>query len=132
MGNLTPRILRCINALNAAMGATGNKGAMRRVHHNAEALRPFLFGAIFGGEMLEKNEGFPFTMFHPTPLENALVQYGDVCTLHNMPEFSSWAAAVKASGYFIPKNWAWSQTENPKDKFKRLFGHGPQFLPEHH
>src|SRR6202044_4264686 len=31
MGNITPRILRCITTLNEEMGAPG---ALRRVHHN--------------------------------------------------------------------------------------------------
>ncbi|HEX5438522.1 MAG TPA: anthrax toxin-like adenylyl cyclase domain-containing protein, partial [Gemmatimonadaceae bacterium] len=43
MGNLTPRILRCINTLNIEMGATGTHGALRRVHHNAESHRNAMF-----------------------------------------------------------------------------------------
>jgi hypothetical protein len=38
MGNLTPRILRCINGLNSQMGAVGANAALRRVHHNAPSL----------------------------------------------------------------------------------------------
>ena len=129
MGNLTPRILQCINALNSEMKAVGNKGPMRRVHHNAEALRPFLFGAIYGGEMVSKGEGFPFTSFQPHDLRGFL---GDVCTMEHMADFDNWTAALTALGYYVPKNWAWSQTEAPKAKFKRLFGRGPEYLPERH
>lgn len=129
MGNLTPRILRCINALNAEMGAVGSKGATRRVHHNAEALRPFLFGAIFGGEMLEQGEGFPFTSFQPSGLRQAL---GDVCTMINMADFNAWVSELKKAGYYVPKNWAWSQRESPMSKFEQRFGRSPAYLPEKH
>ena len=45
---------------------------------------------------------------------------------------SDMEATLETAGYCVPKNWAWSQTEPPKDKFKRLFRRGPEYLPERH
>ena len=74
MGNLTPRILRCINLLNALMGATGGGAALRRVHHNAESHRYRLFGALTAQDMVTMKDGevygdgFPLTVFQPQRL----------------------------------------------------------------
>jgi hypothetical protein len=57
MGNLTPRILRCINALNVAMGAVGENASRRRVHHNAESHRNRAFGALTREDMTTIKEG---------------------------------------------------------------------------
>src|SRR3954471_2021022 len=51
MGNLTPRILRCINMLNVQMGATGPRSALRCVHHNAESHRNHIFDALTASQM---------------------------------------------------------------------------------
>jgi hypothetical protein len=67
MGNLTPRILRCINMLNVQMGATGAKSALRRVHHNAESHRNHIFGALTATQM-DGGDGFPLTVFQPRAL----------------------------------------------------------------
>ena len=115
MGNLTPRILRCINALNVAMGAVGSKAPLRRVHHNAESHRNRMFGAITGEEMMtikpgEKfGDGFPFTVFQPSSVaSNPNTQkYGDVCTLESLVDFKNYAQDLAKAGYFVPKNWVW-------------------------
>jgi hypothetical protein len=115
MGNLTPRILRCINALNAQMGAVGDQAAMRRVHHNAESHRYRLFGALTGQDMVTKKDGdshgdgFPLTCFQPSPVDRSpgMARYGAVCTLETLLEFKQYAQALKAAGFYIPKNWVW-------------------------
>jgi hypothetical protein len=86
MGNITPRILRCINLLNTEMGA---QGPFRRVHHNAESHRNAAFGALTANEM-EAGDGLPLTVFQPAGLwqNNAgLRPYQDVSTLLTMQEF---------------------------------------------
>lgn len=116
MGNLTPRILRCINELNAAMGATGPSGALRRVHHNAESHRAGRFAALTEKDMLTKKDGeqygdgFPLTVFQPTNLTTGgkpTTRYGTVCTLENLHEFKLYAADLKAAGFFVPKSMLW-------------------------
>jgi hypothetical protein len=122
MGNLTPRILRCINELNGEMGAVGETAALRRVHHNAESHRNRAFGALTENDMLTPKEGdqyadgFPLTVFQPSPLYSgralgprlrAVARYGDVCTLESLLEFKTYAQALKESDYFVPKNWIW-------------------------
>ena len=115
MGNLTPRILRCINQLNAQMGAVGDNAAMRRVHHNAESHRHRLFGALTGQDMVttkdgdSHGDGFPLTCFQPSPVDRSptMARYGAVCTLENLLEFKQYAQALKAVGFYIPKNWIW-------------------------
>lgn len=115
MGNLTPRILRCITNLNISMGATRDKAPLRRVHHNAESHRNAMFGAITGDEMESKfdadgyGDGFPFTVFHPSTLVThpATARYGKVCTLENYQEFKTYVLALKTAGYYVPKNWVW-------------------------
>lgn len=122
MGNLTPRIMRCINDLNVAMGAVGNNAALRRVHHNAESHRNRAFGALTQRDMLtvkagdQYADGFPLTVFQPHALYRmnavggrftAVARYGDVCTLETLPEFNTYAAALKRSGYYVPRNWIW-------------------------
>jgi len=100
MGNLTPRILRCINELNIAMGAVGDKASRRRVHHNAESHRNRAFGALTKLDMEtakdgdQYGDGFPLTVFQPR-------------TLEDLEDFKSYAQALKASGYYVPKNWIW-------------------------
>jgi hypothetical protein len=115
MGNLTPRILRCINQLNSQMGAVGARSAMRRVHHNAESHRYRLFGALTGQDMVTKKDGesygdgFPLTCFQPSPLDRApsMAQYGAVCTIESLLEFRQYAQALKNAGFYVPKNWVW-------------------------
>lgn len=108
MGNLTPRILRCINELNAEMG--GNT-AFRRVHHNAESHRNEIFGALTGSEMA-RGEGLPLTVFQPgkvlrgTPVST----YQDVCTLETLDEFKTYAFRLSQAGYFVPRNWTWGMS----------------------
>ena len=103
MGNLTPRVLRCVNLMNRLMGcADGTPNAWcRRVHHNMESLRPSIFGAITGDEMENDNEGFPFTVFLP------FVQTGIVLTLHDMREFRAFIEGAASNGYQVQKNGAW-------------------------
>lgn len=114
MGNLTPRLLRCITALNAAMGATGDKASRRRVHHNAESHRNYRFGAITGDEMEGGNEGFPLTVFQPLALYAGkgaglpTARYNDICTLETFAEFKDYAAALHTAGFYVPKNWVWN------------------------
>jgi hypothetical protein len=115
MGNLTPRILRCINELNVQMGAVGSEAALRRVHHNAESHRFRLFGALTGKDMVTMKDGesygdgFPLTVFQPSSLNgnSAVARYSSVCTLETLPEFKTYAAALKSAGYYVPKNWIW-------------------------
>ena len=109
MGNLTPRVLRCVNLMNKLMGcANGMSEAWcRRVHHNMESLRPSLFGAITGDEMTNDNEGFPFTVFLPKGSAPTFIESGIVLTLHNMDEFKSFIASAGRAGYQFQKNGAW-------------------------
>lgn len=108
---------------------SGEVGADRPMTGDYDLLAVCPRWADYGGEMISKGEGFPFTSFQPQDLHRAL---GDVCTMENMTDFNNWMEALKAAGYYVPKNWAWSQTEAPKAKFKRLFGRGPEYLPERH
>jgi hypothetical protein len=116
MGNLTPRILRCINELNAQMGATGARGALRRVHHNAESHRAARFAALTENDMVtikegeQYGDGFPLTVFQPTSLVTGgkpTTRYGSVCTLENLHEFREYGAALKAAGFYLPKSMLW-------------------------
>ncbi len=122
MGNLTPRILRCIVSLNAKMGATGEKSALRRVHHNAESHRFRQFGALTAEDMVTikdgeaYGDGFPLTIFQPPRLVASgkpAAQYGAVCTLENLPEFKVYAMDLAASGYYVPRNWIWGMHVPP-------------------
>lgn len=109
MGNITPRILRCINTLNTLMGANG---PFRRVHHNAESHRNAAFGALKANEM-EKGEGMPLTAFLPASLVNAsadLRPYTQVCTLLTMQEFRHFAGLLHQGGFFVPRNWTWGMS----------------------
>lgn len=113
MGNLTPRILRCINALNTKMGATGDKSALRRVHHNAESHRNRKWGGITETDMNTKKDGdkygdgFPLTAFHPKRLVNGYFKH-QVCTIESLDEFREYAGALKAAGFYVPRNWIWN------------------------
>lgn len=112
MGNITPRILRCINMLNAAMGATGSKSAGRRVHHNAESHRNHIFGALVESDM-KKGDGFPMTVFQPVGLQRSqslIAKYQDVATLDTMGEFRAYALLLNEAGYFVPRNWTWGMS----------------------
>lgn len=112
MGNLTPRILRCINRLNAAMGAVGAAAPFRRVHHNAESHRNHIFGAITAEEMAG-GEGFPLTVFQPRDLRSSgslTENYRDVSTLVTMDEFKTYASLLNKAGYFVPRNWTWGMS----------------------
>jgi hypothetical protein len=104
MGNLTPRILRCINELNVAMGQTG---ALRRVHHNAESHRNVIFGGIMGAEM-EQGDAFPLTVFQPEQVR--IPGYDHVITLENMIEFRNYATELQKAGFYVPRNWAWGMS----------------------
>jgi hypothetical protein len=112
MGNLTPRILRCINELNAAMGATGSESALRRIHHNAESHRNAMFGALTENDMVtmkdgEKyGDGFPLTGFQPSRIANR--KFGDVCTVETLIEFREYAADLYRAGFYVPRNWIWN------------------------
>jgi hypothetical protein len=116
MGNLTPRILRCINELNAQMGASGASGALRRVHHNAESHRSGRFAALTETDMVTKKDGeqygdgFPLTVFQPLALTmggKPTTRYGTVCTIESLPEFKQYGAALKTAGYLLPKSMLW-------------------------
>jgi hypothetical protein len=114
MGNLTPRILRCINALNEAMGATGTRSALRRVHHNAESHRNRKWAAITEVDMRTKKDGdkfgdgFPMTSFHPERIVNGGYFQNQVCTIETLDEFQIYAQKVKEAGFYMPKNWIWN------------------------
>ncbi len=119
MGNLTPRILRCINQLNVEMGATGNKSPFRRVHHNAESHRHKGFGAITAQDMqtIQSNgfgDGLPLTVFQPAALTRIqqgrtppTARYTEICTLETYAEFREYASALKAMGFYVPQSWVW-------------------------
>jgi hypothetical protein len=115
MGNLTPRILRCINALNLAMGATGAKSALRRVHHNAESHRNRKWAGITEVDMVTKKDGdkfgdgFPLTAFHPLRITGGGGYFeSTVCTIESLAEFKVYAQKVKEAGFYMPKNWIWN------------------------
>lgn len=117
MGNLTPRILRCINALNAKMGAKNDStnAPFRRVHHNAESHRHANFGAINRADMEGAmdgdgfGDGFPFTVFQPSELarQPAMRPFGEICTLETYADLSRYVGELKLAGYYVPKNWTW-------------------------
>ncbi len=122
MGNLTPRILRCITLLNANMGAAGANGWLRRVHHNAESHRFRQFGALTATDMVTLKDGeaygdgFPLTVFQPRKLfqtDTLVRRYGDVCTLETLADFQEYAVALAGSGYYVPKNWIWNMYVSP-------------------
>jgi hypothetical protein len=109
MGNITPRILRCINTLNECMGS---QGPFRRVHHNAESHRNAAFGALSASEM-DKGDGLPLTVFHPSSLwqnNAALMPYQEVSTLLTMKEFRTYAALLHEAGFYVPRNWTWGMS----------------------
>jgi hypothetical protein len=123
MGNLTPRILRCINRLNAQMGAVGQKSALRRVHHNAESHRFRQFGALTAEDMVTMKDGesygdgFPLTVFQPRDLvarNTPVAEYGEVCTIEALSEFQVYAMKLAESGYYVPKNWVWQMHTPPR------------------
>jgi hypothetical protein len=128
MGNITGRILRCINALNAEMpnGAT----ALRRVHHNAESHRNHLFGALTGAEM-EGGDGFPMTVFQPAALYTAqpgrtpppTARFLDVATFETLAEFKEYALLLNQAGYFVPRNWTWGMSIRDDVRRGRLGPH---------
>lgn len=116
MGNVTGRILRCINALNAAMPR--GEAAFRRVHHNAESHRNHIFGAISGAEM-EGGDGVPLTVFQPDVLCRAgspTARFGDVATIETLSEFKEYAVLLDQAGYFVPRNWTWGMSLRDKAK----------------
>lgn len=107
IGNVTPRILRCINELNMEMGATGDNGWARRVHHNAESHRFIDFGALSRQEM-DGGDGFPFAAFLPASLNQSVTaRYGSICTLENMQEFVDFTADLQTMNYWVPTNFTW-------------------------
>lgn len=131
LGNVTPRILRAITMLNTAMGAVGDKGWQRRVHHNAESHRYIDFGALSRKEM-DGGEGFPFAVFMPTSLTShpAMAAYADtILTLENMGEFTEFCKAMDKAEYWVPTNFNWGMKSTRVsaivDKFNQkggLFG----------
>ena len=114
MGNLTPRILRCINTLNSKMGATGGRSALRRVHHNAESHRNRKWAGITEVDMTttkdgdKYSDGFPLTAFHPKRMSGSGYFVHQVCTIENLIEFREYAGALKAAGFYVPRNWIWN------------------------
>jgi len=61
-------------------------------------------------------DGFPLTVFQPRSIYSGVApsthfktcaRYGDVCTLEDLEDFKAYAGALKASGYYVPKNWIW-------------------------
>lgn len=113
MGNLTPRVLICIAALNQEMGAIGAASVGRRVHHNAENYRNAMFGAMTKSDMLDTSkgggghgDGFPLTAFLP-PNPKLDSKYGTCCTLENYFDLQRFGEDVHRAGYFVPKNSAW-------------------------
>lgn len=113
MGNITPRVLICINALNQEMGAIGAAGVGRRVHHNAENYRNAMFGAMTKSDMLDTSkgggghgDGFPLTAFLP-PNPSLSGKYGTCCTLENYFDLQGFGVDLHRAGYFVPKNSAW-------------------------
>ena len=117
MGNITPRILRCIGRLNTAMGAVGSSAPFRRVHHNAESHRHHMFGALTRADM-EASEGFPLTVFQPASLlkpsaggkRQPTSRYDAVATLKTIGEFKEYATLLNEAGYFVPRNWTWGMS----------------------
>jgi hypothetical protein len=112
MGNLTPRVLRAINALNGAMGAVGTKNWTRRVHHNAENYRNAMFGAMSMGDMLNTSkggggfgDGFPLTAF--LPRDPKLAEFGQCCTIETYHDLQHFGRVLNQAGYYVPKNAAW-------------------------
>lgn len=141
MGNLTPRILRCINELNKAMDAVGDKAAFRRVHHNAESHRNKRFGALTKEDMLTMKDGdhygdgFPLTVFQPQSLcadRKVTSVYTEVCTLTNYADLRSYLRDLTAAGYYVPRHWAWEidSTPHASDAVKDLFAAGGPRRPE--
>jgi hypothetical protein len=125
MGNLTPRILRCINELNKEMNPDNPTTPFRRVHHNAESHRHAMFGALVEKDMVEKDDGFPMTGFHPRWVyESRGWAYGDVCTIEKMSEFRAYAEALHAVGFYVPRNWTWGMSI--RDKYRNGFVANPR------
>lgn len=115
MGNITPRILQCIMALNAEMGAVGQKSVLRRVHHNTESGRHTKFGALTG-EQMEKGEGLPLTVFQPNQMGGksalAATGYDTIDTITSFAEFKLYVAKLSEVGFFVPKHWAWGMEKD--------------------
>ncbi len=112
MGNLTPRVLRAINALNAAMGGVGPKAWQRRVHHNAENYRNAMFGAMTRSDMLDTSkgggghgDGFPLTAFLPRHAK--LAMFDTCCTIENYSDLQRFGEALNKAGFYVPANAAW-------------------------
>lgn len=108
MGNITPRILRCINYLNTKMG---QNGPLRRVHHNAESHRNAIFGGITGADM-KKGDAFPLTVFQPRSLlaNSPVAYYTAVSTLETLGEFKAYALLLHRAGYYVPRSWTWGMS----------------------
>ncbi|MES2184629.1 MAG: anthrax toxin-like adenylyl cyclase domain-containing protein [Pseudomonadota bacterium] len=122
IGNVTPRILRAINMLNIEMGAVGDMGWARRVHHNAESHRFIDFGALSRDEMSgKKKEGFPFACFLPPALSHKapMARYGTICTLEDMSEFEKFAQNLEAVNYWVPTNFTWGMKSRVAVKMER-------------
>jgi hypothetical protein len=129
MGNITPRILRCINELNEAMGATGADSPFRRVHHNAESHRNHIFAALVESEM-KKGDGMPLTVFQPARVVHSaspVKKYMDVATLETLGEFKAYALLLNEAGFFVPRNWTWGMSvrDQARDMERYLFNRTP-------
>lgn len=106
LGNVTARIVRCINELNNKMG---QNGPFRRVHHNAESHRSAIFGGITAADM-GKGEAFPLTVFHPSQLKIGSPYNDSIITLLNLAEFRDYAVKLNEAGYFVPRSWVWGMS----------------------
>jgi len=112
LGNITPRVLRSMNALNKAMGAVGEKAALRRVNHGAESHRNHIFGALTRSD-LKSGLGLPIIAFQPSSALHAnspTQQYGDVCTLTTLSEFEAYISRLHEAAFYVPKNWTWGMS----------------------
>lgn len=115
-GNLTPRLFSLILDLAEAMGAPYDRSGMRlgqpnahrmgivnqRVHHNAEAGRPFA---------PTPDEGFPLTIFHPGPIVlspalEARYEFRDA-TIDSLEDLKGYFHEILNAGYYVPRNPRW-------------------------
>jgi hypothetical protein len=93
-GNLTPRILAVIQALQSEMG-----GRFPRVHHNAESGRPFAPGA---------EDGFPLTTFHP---RRGIGGYTfRTAVINDVNDLRDYFTRLYYDGYYPPRNHAWNMS----------------------
>ena len=90
-GNLTPRLMAVIQALQIEMG-----GAFPRVQHNAESGRPFAPGA---------EDAFPVTTFHP---RKGIGGYAfRTAVIDSVSDLRDYFTRLYHDGYYPPRNHAW-------------------------